>query len=417
MSIWDFQIKLTKRLFLWSSLSIIFGIASFLAGNGFWKGFGIQCFAWGSIDLIIATFGMINTFRKRKGYYIEEKLLDESKKLRGILLINVALDVLYVSIGLILVVMVSSKNNGWQGHGEGVILQGGFLFLFDLIHAQKVPFGVKLDLSNAFQAPENQPFLMEGGKPAILLIHGFPGTPAEMRPLGELLNKLGWTAKGILLPGFGQQINTLGEKNFEEWVEAVNSSLDDLKHEHSPVIILGYSFGGALAIIVSADNPPDGLILLAPFWLKVPLRQRIFGFILSPFLPNHFKPFKKADFSNPKVQDNVRIFFPSLDINDPEIQEELRQINIPVSIFNQLKRMSKHAYSKARSINIPTLVLQGKQDKVVLTKNTRKLISRFLNKNELRYLEVNAEHDLINPTNPSWAEVRNAIINFINSKK
>ncbi len=417
MTIWDFQIKLTKRLFLWSSLSIIAGIVSFLLGNGFWKGFGIQCFAWGFIDLLIATFGMINTFRKRKGVYTEEKLFEESKKIRGILLINVALDVLYVSIGLILVIMIGSKNSGWQGHGEGVILQGGFLFLFDLIHAQKVPFGGKFDLSDAFQAPENQPFLMEGGKPAVLLIHGFPGTPAEMRPLGELLNRLGWTTKGILLPGFGQQINTLGDKNFEEWVEAVNSSLDDLKREHSPVILLGYSFGAALSIIVSADNPPDGLILLAPFWLRIPLRQRIFGFILSPFLPNYFKPFKKADFSNPKVRDNVRIFFPSLDIDDPKIQEELRQISVPVSIFNQLKRMSKCAYSKARFINIPTLILQGKQDKVVLTKNTRKLISKFSNKNELRYLEIDAEHDLINPTNLSWSEVQNAIIDFINSRK
>ncbi len=134
MSIWDFQIKLTERLFLWGSLSIIAGVTLFLLGNGFWKGFGIQCFVWGFIDLIIAVFGMINAIRKRKVTYTEEKLLEESKRLRGILLINVALDILYVSIGLILTIIIKSGASGWHGHGEGIILQGGFLFLFDMIH-------------------------------------------------------------------------------------------------------------------------------------------------------------------------------------------------------------------------------------------------------------------------------------------
>jgi alpha-beta hydrolase superfamily lysophospholipase len=54
----------------------------------------------------------------------------------------------------------------------------------------------------AFQGPEHLPFLWPGGQPAALLVHGFPGTPAEMRPLGEALHQAGWTAQGILLPGF-----------------------------------------------------------------------------------------------------------------------------------------------------------------------------------------------------------------------
>ncbi len=112
MSVLDFQIKLTKRLFLWGSISIIAGAILFFSGSGFWKGFGIQCFAWGFIDLLIAVFGMINTFRKRKAGYTEEKLLEESKKIRGILLINVALDVLYVSVGVILAIIIKSEDSG-----------------------------------------------------------------------------------------------------------------------------------------------------------------------------------------------------------------------------------------------------------------------------------------------------------------
>ena len=57
----------------------------------------------------------------------------------------------------------------------------------------------------AYQAPEHQPFLWRGHHTAAaLLIHGFPGTPAEMRPAAQALHSAGLTVQGLLLPGFGE---------------------------------------------------------------------------------------------------------------------------------------------------------------------------------------------------------------------
>ena len=64
-----------------------------------------------------------------------------------------------------------------------------------------------------FQGDEHQPFHWNGGQPAALLVHGFPGTPAEMRPLGTALHQAGWTVYGPLLPGFGPDIVTLFERD------------------------------------------------------------------------------------------------------------------------------------------------------------------------------------------------------------
>ena len=44
---------------------------------------------------------------------------------------------------------------------------------------------------NPFTGPEHQAFILRGGEPAALLIHGFPGTPREMRPLAETLHAQG----------------------------------------------------------------------------------------------------------------------------------------------------------------------------------------------------------------------------------
>jgi esterase/lipase len=44
-------------------------------------------------------------------------------------------------------------------------------------------------------------FYFKGNNTGVLLIHGFTGTPSEMRLLGEYLAKKGYTVKGILLKG------------------------------------------------------------------------------------------------------------------------------------------------------------------------------------------------------------------------
>ena len=55
------------------------------------------------------------------------------------------------------------------------------------------------------------PFFLEGGEHAVLLTHGFTGTPAHMRPLGEYLHAQGFTVQGILLPGHGES-TTIGDE-------------------------------------------------------------------------------------------------------------------------------------------------------------------------------------------------------------
>src|SRR5687768_903431 len=105
-----------------------------------------------------------------------------------------------------------------------------------------------------FQGEEHRPFLLNGDRGAALLVHGFPGTPAEMRPLATVLNNAGWTTKGILLPGFGAEIETLGGRDPADWVESVRLAASDLQRNHHPVLLIGNSMGAALCLRVVAQN-------------------------------------------------------------------------------------------------------------------------------------------------------------------
>jgi esterase/lipase len=70
-----------------------------------------------------------------------------------------------------------------------------------------------------FQGEQHADFLIECGEPAALLVHGFPGTPAEMRPLSPILHSAGWTPRGLLLPGSGAQIDSLVQRTAQEWID------------------------------------------------------------------------------------------------------------------------------------------------------------------------------------------------------
>ena len=63
----------------------------------------------------------------------------ETRKLRRLLWLNTLLDILYVAGGLGLRAIRGRNEPAWRGHGWGIVVQGGFLFLFDLYHVLVLP--------------------------------------------------------------------------------------------------------------------------------------------------------------------------------------------------------------------------------------------------------------------------------------
>lgn len=138
MTIWDFQALVTRRLLLWGTLSAITG-AAMLRYRPFWRGFGVQALTWGVIDCAIAMGG--NWFRVRRYHHLANPLdLDiiaqETSNLQRALWINAALDIFYVMGGLAL---VRREDAAARGHGLGIVVQGAFLLIFDVIHALRLP--------------------------------------------------------------------------------------------------------------------------------------------------------------------------------------------------------------------------------------------------------------------------------------
>jgi carboxylesterase len=266
-----------------------------------------------------------------------------------------------------------------------------------------------LSFARFFQDPEHRTFLLEGHGPAAVLVHGFPGTPAEVRSLAETLHAAGWTVQGLLLPGFGPEIDSLAGCTYADWVRATRHAVTALRAHHCPTLLIGFSMGSAVAMNAATHEPADGLVLMAPFWKLGPLGA------LIPVMRQIFpaiQPFRlmRPDFSNPEVRKGINNFLPGLDLNDPQVQANVRRFTVPVGILDEVRKVGEAAGRAAPQIETPTLIIQGRSDPVVRAALTRRLAVQM--PGLARYLEVSAAHDLLDHTKPAWPQITDALLAF-----
>ncbi len=117
----------------WAGLNILTGLTGNFRYQNETKYFFQMNAAWNVVNMGIAAFGfagVANAYLDVDSSY----MLQEMRKFDRILLINAGLDVLYMTTGYLLL------NNGLKndrsrfiGYGRSIMMQGGFLFLFDMI--------------------------------------------------------------------------------------------------------------------------------------------------------------------------------------------------------------------------------------------------------------------------------------------
>jgi len=263
---------------------------------------------------------------------------------------------------------------------------------------------------NPFSGPEHTDFTISGDKPAALLIHGFAGTPAEMHPLAKALNERGWTVRGLLLPGFGSDLDSLPRRRAEDWIRAIKQALLELRTEHSPVMLVGISMGAALSLRVVQETPADGLVILAPFWRLSSVVWPLLP-VLCRLIPS-LRPFRlvNVDYHDSGVRTILNKFFPRLNPDDPQAQRKLRDFILPTGMFNEIRRAGLAAYRAAAQVRIPILIVQGIKDELSRTRMTRKLLRRYAG--PVLYAEIQAAHELLDATQPVWSQVRSLILEF-----
>jgi len=115
--------------------------------------------------------------------------------------------------------------------------------------------------------PGAEPFSLGDGHVGMLMIHGFTGSPASMRPIGEWLAERHVRVEGVRLPGHGTDLDDLRARGWSEWVEAAAAGLRSLRTDCRTVVAFGQSMGGAIALHLAATRAGevDAIALANPY--------------------------------------------------------------------------------------------------------------------------------------------------------
>ena len=112
--------------------------------------------------------------------------------------------------------------------------------------------------------PGGGAYWFEGNEVGCLLVHGFTGTPQNVRPLADYLARRGLAVSAPRMPGHGTTVADLDKTGPQDWLGAAEQALNELKERCSTVFVAGISMGGTLTLELARRHPElAGVVVMA----------------------------------------------------------------------------------------------------------------------------------------------------------
>lgn len=137
-NLFTYQQQVMPVLLGWGVGSIVSGLIWMRSTADWLRGLGSQFLGWGIVDSLIAAFAIRNAAQKNGLVEVGEITQDEhhrqSVQFERIVWLNALLDIGYI-FGGIWLAKRNPTNQQRQGMGWGILIQGGFLFIWDVLLA------------------------------------------------------------------------------------------------------------------------------------------------------------------------------------------------------------------------------------------------------------------------------------------
>jgi carboxylesterase len=248
--------------------------------------------------------------------------------------------------------------------------------------AAQVARGGPVPTDIALDAGKTASFELPGERGASLLIHGFTGSPWDMRPLGEALSRAGIAAHGLRLPGHGTTPAAMLAAHAPDWLLACDEALARLPGRR--VAVVGLSMGALLGLVLAARHPTRvaGVAALAP---AVRFRDRTLNSLrrirLAAPLLELLRPWIRKD---------------TTDLLDPEARADAPVLRAwPSARLRDLWEVQDLAWGSAARVTCPVLVMVAAEDHVVDPAGAAALVRRLVRSSSVRHVQIeNSAHIL-----------------------
>jgi carboxylesterase len=189
----------------------------------------------------------------------------------------------------------------------------------------------------------------------VLIVHGFTSSLDCVSGIREPLAALGFPTRMPVLRGHGAASpEALRDVRWRDWVDDGEAALQELRGEAERIVVVGHSMGTLVAVQLVADHAGesflDSLVLAAP---AVQLA--------SPMAPGN-----RFSFMIPIVKRVLKKW----DMNPTYADESLAQYDnnyrwAPIEAVMELLTFSGRARRRLPEINLPTLIIQSRNDSTV----------------------------------------------------
>ena len=201
------------------------------------------------------------------------------------------------------------------------------------------------------------PISWAGGRNTVILVHGFTGSPAEMRLLAEACHEKGYAVEVPLLHGHGTVLDDLVPIKPQQWIDQLDDVIRDQLARGQQVVLGGLSMGSILALQASIRWPQvRGLMLYSPpIGSRDP--RRFFAPLLTRLLTSVAKP--PSDYADPGTANRLWSYD-----------------RYPVICSSLVLQMIARVRRQLRKVRAPMLVIASHRDNVVSATGVELLVQR-----------------------------------------
>jgi carboxylesterase len=247
--------------------------------------------------------------------------------------------------------------------------------------------------------PTAEPFFLQGdrSRPGCLLIHGFTGTPKEMRWMGEFLNRNGFTCLGLRLAGHATFPEDMIRSNYTDWIASVEDGYHLLSGASNQIILVGLSMGGVLALLMSTRLDVMGVAVMStPYKLPDDPRLRHIELIAKavPFMPKSDEEPGTGWFDKEAWKDHIS--YPQN----------------PVRSIGQLNKLLGEMRAALPQVHVPVLLMHSRDDRYVLPENMGSIHSNLHNTTDKTMLYITGSGHVL-PRDAARPQVFQSVLEFV----
>lgn len=190
----------------------------------------------------------------------------------------------------------------------------------------------------------SSPFFFQAGSRAVLLLHGFTGSSADVRMLGRYLEKHGYTSLAPHYKGHGAPPEELIVSTPDEWWQDVINGYNKLKEAgYEEIAVAGLSLGGVFSLKLATSHPVKGVVTMCS-----PMTMRTTDIMFEGVL-DYAKQYKKQQ---GKSEQEIELEIEAIKEQGMKSLPELQQL------IQDVRQMIDLLYA-------PLLVIQSRNDKVI----------------------------------------------------